>query len=137
MDEQIRFVEPQLKPYVDSFIEEAAARGVSIDASQLTISFGTHDGAAYAVRSTNTIVVDSTSYDWVSGLREQLVYHELGHLYLGREHDDDMIGNYPKSIMAGVEDPWDEGRQRQRLGMRKYYIDELFNPDTKRPDWSL
>jgi hypothetical protein len=129
------FIDPKLKPYLNSFLEEAQSRGFNIDASKLTLRFGTYPGAdAAANMRTYEILVDSNSYDWKSGiLREQLLYHEFGHLFLKRKHDDSRIGRYPKSIMAAEDDPYYECRSCRNR--RTYYINELFNPNEKRPEW--
>ena len=52
--------------------------------------------------------------------RESLVFHELGHSYLGRGHDDAILDNgYYKSIMNTYVISYGPD-------MRDYYIDELF-----------
>jgi hypothetical protein len=131
-----RYIDPRLKPYLNSFLEEAQSRGVNIDASTLTLKFGTYSRAdAVTFFKTHTILIDSMSYDWKSGIREQLLFHEFGHFFLKRDHDDSRIGRYPRSIMAGPDDPNYENCKSCRE-RRSYYINELFFPQTKRPEWS-
>ncbi len=135
MDDDYQRIDPLIKPYVDSFVAEARIRNVQIDISKLKISFGDLHGEA-AGRSyfdgSNMITIDPKG-PWTYA-PECLVFHELGHLILRREHDDSWIGFYPKSIMAGPFSPFYESTAY--LHEREYYVDELFNPNTPRPSWS-
>jgi hypothetical protein len=136
MDDDYQKIDPRIKPYVDSFVKEASVRKVNIDITYLKIVFGDLKGEAEGrswMDGTHLIVIDSTLVEW-KGSPEQLVFHELGHMCLYREHDDSRIGNYPKSIMAGWDSPfWENAKYHNR---RQYYVDELFNPNTERPEWS-
>ena len=56
--------------------------------------------------------------------KEQLIYHELGHCVLGRQHDDSTIDGYtPKTIMATNHFP-----EYRYVQYRKYYLLEFTNP---------
>lgn len=56
----------------------------------LCANYGTHQN----------ITIDQEFWDRASDLqKEVLVYHELGHCALGRDHTEDLIGSRPKSIM--------------------------------------
>lgn len=130
-----RFCAKQLRPYVDSFMREARMRGININAHDLKIMFGHRKGETQGSTYTgiNLIIIDKNSVAW-KNIPEQLVYHELGHLYLHRDHDNAKIGFYPKSIMSADGSPVYE--TDEFAYMRDYYVNELFNPNEARPDWS-
>lgn len=133
LDDNIRYVDPLLQPYLEKFKEEARLRNITLNYDEFTLAFGQlKDAEGKANWYTRTIIIDSTSEDWTTGKREQLVFHELGHLLLGRGHDNTMIEYLPKSIMAQQADPYYEGGYNFR---REYYIDELFNPSTTPAEW--
>ncbi len=128
-------IDPALQKHVDSFFMEADLRGVNIkNRSKLRVRFGNvKKGQGQANMFTHVITIDQNSWGYKIN-PEGLVFHELGHLFLNRNHDNSMIGDQPKSIMSSDKDPnWIFGGLEIR---RKYYVDELFNPETKRPDWS-
>lgn len=135
MDDDYQFIEHELRPYVDTFVLEAQKRGIAVDISRLKLHFGDLKGEAQGRCNHNThqVIIDSVVWRTVEG-PEELIFHELGHLYLHREHEEAKIGRYYKSIMAGVGDGNYE--RKGRVYQRQYYIDELFNPDTERPEWS-
>jgi hypothetical protein len=61
--------------------------------------------------------------------REQLIYHELGHCVLNRDHNNNLItfvsdaGNWPASIMRSVAFSTTEADVYKTN--RSYYLDEL------------
>lgn len=134
MDDDYGRVDPKLQPYLDAFIEEAGKRGIQINTATLKLDFGDlkgADGRTYYEYS--QIVIDSMSSDWQSGTGESLVFHELGHLFLRRKHDEAMLDKWNcKSIMAGKKDPYYLNKKFYR---REYYLNELFNPSEVVPDW--
>ena len=74
-----------------------------------------------------TVVFDRRYWDHSTPIeREELVFHELGHCALNRDHIegmDNLLGkSQPKSIMNPYILPADD-----YLRMRDYYISELFN----------
>ncbi len=145
-----------VEKYVQSFVEEGQKRGVTIKLENLIIEFrstgaGSGDECGSCTRAVNNgqrkITLVESSLCWGSSIeqnREALVFHELGHCLLGRDHRDDLLsGGAPVSIMnsravgfyeacaypIGNEDECDK---RYR---RAYYLDELFNAKTPAPDW--
>lgn len=129
------FIDPEIKPYVDSFVNEAEKRGIYIDVSELKISF--KDLSKYNVNgrtypTTKRIYIDpNKEWKWEP---EALVFHEMGHLYLKRDDEKSMVdknGN-PKSIMNSPGVP----SYARSLYRRDYYIDELFNSNTPPPKWA-
>lgn len=141
--------------FVDAFISEAAQRGVEIDISNLIISY-TGEIEEVLCGSCNTTLEDpsvqkivvikteSACYDNSEEL-EALIFHELGHCILNREHDNRLLQNGdPRSLMIFSSishyigcvyqigsDPCDLRFKR------KYYLDELFDQTTDPPEWSL
>jgi len=70
-------------------------------------------------------------------MKENLLFHELGHGLLGRKHLNKILENGDwKSMMCGgdkVDDrPWNINYRGMR---RAYYLDELFNESTPAPDF--
>lgn len=135
MDDDYQSIDSELRPYVNTFVLEAQERGITVDISRLKLHFGDLNGEAEGRCNHNThqVLIDSGHWGKTQG-KEELIFHELGHLYLHRDHEESKIGRYYKSIMAGVGDGNYE--RKDRTYQRPYYLDELFNPETKRPEWS-
>lgn len=133
---------PEFRPYVRSFEQEAAKRGITFDfeESGLEILLGPTrvDNAAGVCRGDGSIEIETNIWDNYSDAgKEQLIFHELGHCVLGRPHRNIVFNNGEwGSIMRGSPIPEDRGVAVNYSGRRKqYYIDELFNEDTAFPDW--
>lgn len=134
MDDDYGSIEPELKPFVDSFVKEAKLRGIVIDTWNLKIRFNElSNEAGLTLYSTTQILIDSSSYEY-SANPEALIFHELGHLYLKRDHDNQMLedSGIPKSIMCSVACPLYTETLSYR---RQYFIDELFLNTDKAPTW--
>lgn len=128
--------------YVDSFIHEAELRGHDMSAVRrgLTIEFGelpdNKAGSSKKSFFSRTITLASLIWKQMNDRqREMLVFHELGHCVLERDHKNDRLPlGQCASIMreggeeACVADIFSES-------WRSYYIDELFNPEVPSPDW--
>jgi len=142
-------VDPQFQPFVDSYIEEAVKRGVEVDFEKtgLSIQFGDVPPNANGVckgfiknfTSAHEIVIHRNRWEGFneSG-KERLIYHELGHCHLYREHLIDTLGNGEwTSIMRGVAPEGYGDRGFNFSGSRKqYYLDELFKEGTSSPNWA-
>lgn len=135
-----------LIPYVDRFVAEANARGHAVDTRGLIAEFkdnlymaGNVEVCGLGSFSTPHIQISHSSTCWVLRTetnREILVFHELGHTILKRQHDDAKLPdgvNY-KSIMhaANIFGMYTESQPDRR----KYYVDELFDPSTLAPGWA-
>lgn len=132
-DDDYTYIDPKLKPHWEAFLKEASQRRVTIEYTNPKIIFGDLKGkaAGMAYHNTETIVIDSVYDAWLIQ-PEQLLFHELGHLYLHREHDDRLdCYNLPVSIMHYNRLPFYNSRFGQTFFMydRKYYMDELFEVD--------
>ncbi len=138
IDDDYRRVDAPLETYIQVFKVEAKTRGIVIDDSRLKLMFGnTHGKGAVTDHSRNSITVDSTTVNWRVN-PEEVIYHEFGHLFLHRGHDDttltDTLNNVvPKSLMSTKASV----KYSKILSRRSYYIDELFNDKTKKPLWAI
>lgn len=138
-------VDPEFQQYVDEFIEEATKRGQDIDFSDtgLTVQF-----SELALTEANgrcffaSHLIEINKADWVRfspSFRTYLLFHELGHCELRRGHTNDKFQDQSwMSIMKGSPFIDPEGRiPVPFFGFRRdYYIDELFDPNTPKPDWA-
>lgn len=126
-------VDSDLWPFYREFEEQAALRGVEIDLN----SFGT---AVIAELNPNgvagqctygshlaDVVIDKGFWEDVPNylIREMVVFHELGHCYLKRGHEEGVLPNGTcASIMrSGLEDCQDNYNSNTRAD----YLDELFS----------
>lgn len=116
-------IEPDLAHYVATF-EQAWGSKVNFPVSQAVIDpqFG---GVCYNMNSPSRHVVINATY-WSSlseSAKEQLIFHELGHCALGRQHRGDVnAAGSPASIMY----PKMFGYMAQYVTNRTAYIQELF-----------
>ena len=130
------FVDPELQPFFELFQEEALNRGLVVnletvrgvledvenDASttgRLLAHCSAQDGA------TNIITIDATRWTRFDDFSKQyIIFHELGHCALGRDHldDTDIEGNC-ESLMNSLFDRCiDEFTSMTRSDL----LDELF-----------
>ena len=142
-------VPEEVQPYVDQFIAEAKAHGQEIVIDNLIIELTTpvENGGQFVCGVTygeiigqtqNRIVIDTECLAWRHSdrSREILVFHELGHAILFRNHRTDKLPNNDfASIMVGttwnIDDFYIFDTEK-----RQYYIDELFDSSTPIPDWA-
>lgn len=126
-------VDPALESQFTKFMELSAQKNVSIQAESITIEFTTHFnepfwvGSCLVGKNVQPRIRILQSY-WITASdarKEQLMFHELGHCLLGREHDQlmtvDQNETIPQSIMTSVM--FDD---RIYLRHHDYYIHELF-----------
>jgi hypothetical protein len=92
------FVDTSLQEYFNRFAEEGALRNVVVDFEsskvngyiRLITSQGVIGQCAHDDTKPNTVIIDRTYWSTATDLeREFLVFHELGHCVLNREHLDD------------------------------------------------
>lgn len=132
-------IDPEIQPHVDKFYEEAKARGVSLrmSRSEINVCFRNVPGSAQGrtITATKTIFIERGSIGWQYN-PEALVFHELGHLILKRDHLNDRVNLFCISIMSNQDDPVYDYNEGDRLYYRRqYYIDELFSPGIQTPKW--
>jgi len=135
-----------VQPFIDDFIDEAAARGHLIEIDNLIVEFEGNldngDAAGLCTFQTDNspphIRLDTTSTNWKNNIysREALVFHELGHCILDRRgHISDLL---PNGNFASIMRPKGEQLYGGTINTfkREYYLDELFDPNTPVPDWA-
>lgn len=142
-------VDSAFSDYLQRFENEAATRGHVFNPSKdgLIIEFGDLTDSAAGLTHYETpvrIQIDRTYWNAISKtagadmMKEDLLFHELGHALLGRKHLNTTLENGDwKSIMCGGDKvnnrSWNINYRGER---RKYYLDELFDESTKSPDFS-
>jgi hypothetical protein len=114
-------VSPDLLPYVLRFEAEALKRGKTIKIQDLIAS----GVLAYCVVGTDSPTIKIVDRDWFDhtsdASREHVVFHELGHCILGRDHNDAQEYFGPSSLMNTYM--FDD---ETYLMYHDWYLDELF-----------
>ena len=146
-------IDEALMPYLETFLAEADRRGLTFGNENLVMEFGTAPkeacGQCTIVENggQRTIVIVQNSFCWLDvpiENREAIIFHELGHCLLVRNHREDKLPiGAPASIMYSQnEGPYNpciydlEGDNScNKTARRPYYIDELFDPTTPVPEW--
>ncbi len=107
--------------YVAQFETDAAANGRPTARVNIAIQFVPLTGELGHCRN-GAISIDPTSWQAIgdSG-RQMLIYHELGHCFLGRAHLPDVRNGRPVSIMISGMPNTD-----QFVTWKAEYIQELF-----------
>lgn len=120
-------IDPELQPFVDTFVKEALDRGRVLIINNIVVKFGEPNlpkAVGVCVNSlTPVIKIQKSFFDGNdSSIREVLLFHELGHCILHKNHDTAFVAGFPKSIMfPEVISGWHYEHNR------KEYLDELFN----------
>jgi len=137
-------VETEFDEYLQRFLAEAAKRGktFNLQASGIIMRFadleGNIGGKCYHEKPVR-IEFDRKYWKYISrtaypdAAKESIVFHELGHGLLGREHRNERFSNGEmKSLMC------ESGYFVNFFGIRReYYIKELFASMTAAPDWVI
>jgi len=94
-DNDIR-VDPVLQPYLENFLDAAAARGINLNSNRLanlTLRFGALDPGTLGICSSNNSNRNDITVNENSSERSLrwIVYHELGHCILRMNHRDDFL----------------------------------------------
>ena len=142
-----------LQPFIDRFLNEAEVRGFHYEIKNLIITYDESLGGAVCGQC-NSIAMNASIQKiisinpkiecWFSDEGEEaFFFHELGHCFLGRDHDNSLLPNGdPKSLM--VEDNLSlyapclyqiDEKDCNNVFKRPYYVDELFDEMTPVPDW--
>ena len=129
----VLFVENELQLYFDRFEAEAAERGMEINLSNAQIEGYIDDIETPSVAGQctsnsdepNRITIDEALWNRFSDLeKEYLIFHELGHCYLGRGHRDDI--NADGSCASMMQSGTISCRKNYNTRTRTDYLDELF-----------
>jgi hypothetical protein len=127
------FIDSSLQTYFDRFVEEGALRNVTVDFAASRVSGyirlitapNVIGECAHDDTKPNTVIIDRTYWNASGDLdREFLVFHELGHCVLNREHldDADISGNCVSIMTSGTGTCHINYNQ----ATRKELLDELF-----------
>ena len=127
-------VDPELQSYFQLFEQEAEARGQSVDLEaagiggiiEFIMDNSTVGQCQTSDEGNKRVFIDKAFWEDYDNLeKEFIVFHELGHCYLLREHDNSTnFNNTCKSIMqSGVSGC----KNNYKQSTRKEYLDELFN----------
>lgn len=140
-------IHPELQKYVDRFYEEAEKRGHILH-NDLEVGFTNsldgYCGFGYwdlptSPRSRVEIQgSDNCWYDRPDIEKENLMFHELGHALLKKNHNSKRFeGGYSASIMCTQNDVnnCNNFQTYYSEDTREYYLDELFNSSTEEPEW--
>ena len=146
-------VPAEFESYVQSFIAEAASRGHTITINNLIIQYDASLSLQYCAKSNvisaenniqKIISVNANIKCWQNDKQlETLIFHELGHCILGRDHDISLLPNgdpksimYPDNITMYSPCIYPIGDSCDQLYKRIYYMDELFDAAIPVPDWA-
>jgi hypothetical protein len=129
----VSYIDDALIPFFESFEAEAEERGLVIEIGNHVSSariepiedIGVAGICSFSDFTPNQIRIDKEIWDQSSpSFREYVVFHELGHCVLDREHlDDTLPGGICKSLMNSNTSPC---YTQYNAGLRTAFIDELF-----------
>ena len=146
-------VPDDVEPFVRLFETEARQRGIDMKIDNLIVEFAKPEsnlvcGMCRGAQSRQkTIFISTDPYCWQQATKESkeaLVFHELGHCFLARQHT---IRQFPNGDYASLMNPDDVtiyssclypiggGNECDKRSRRQYYVDELFNENTPTPAW--
>ena len=134
---------PEFNEYVDEFFYQAHQRGLSLYPENLnfSIQFGETDDELGGFCNTKGNAITINVEDWEHrdhAEREHVIFHELGHCILNRNHrNDESVTNECFSYMRGAEDDFDCSLNLHSGYWRDYYLDELFDSSSNLPGWYL
>lgn len=131
-------VDERLWPYFERFETEGKARGITVDLVSERISGviedldGEHIAGqcnTYSGAHPNHVIMDLGFWNQANDLfKEFIIFHELGHCFLDRDHREDAFtnGRCVSLMRSGVGDC----RDNYNLASRASYINELFKPES-------
>jgi len=131
-------VDERLWTYFERFEINAAERGITVDlvAAGITgvIESIDEDNVAgtcnFNRNVPNHVMVDEQFFNQVGDLfREFIIFHELGHCFLFRDHleEEDQLGRCVSIMRSGTG----ECRDNYSSNTRQPYLDELFDTDRR------
>lgn len=141
IDQRVQVIEPPFVVYVNNFIQDAALEKVPVVTTTLIVKFvdsmketPTQYTLGTCTEVDQLIEINRKYWDRLSNLcQEQLIYHELGHCVLKRDHNDKVMlvegKSVPASIMVSLNLPCDFESDKHELsvGRRSQYVHELFH----------
>lgn len=127
-------VNEALWPYFIKFEDEARSRGIDVDLKAAgikgEIEHITEEGIAgtchFNFREPNNLTIDEEFWNFADDLfREFIIFHELGHCFLFRDHREDEFTN--RTCMSIMRSGGGGCRDNYTLSTRMSYLDELFD----------
>ncbi len=144
-DEHLSNFPSEVQQELRNFLTEGKNRGVKLDIrkihhiylmsgpSLITIDGNGQSAIGYYSHSEKSIYLDTTSYEF-KDMKEAMIFHELGHGLLKRDHKNIHLPNGDlSSIMSGYGLP---DFTYSNSFKRQYYLDELFHQNTPCPSWA-
>ena len=134
---EYELIDERLWYYFEEFEKAGESRGIDIDytANRIVAVIEeietAHVGGqcVHPVPGSNRIVIDEAFFINTNDilLKELVIFHEIGHCLLARDHRDDFYQNgICKSLMrTGTGECLDNYKE----STRKTYLDEMFDPD--------
>lgn len=120
-----RYIDPEILPYVQRF-EQAYGRVARVNVRFMVSGLGTRSGTCYRYIDAQVIpdvFLNKEHWLFYTDLgKEELVFHELGHCVLHRDH----IATWNKGIPDSIMYPYTFGDEYYYMFNREYYINELF-----------
>jgi Putative phage metallopeptidase len=145
-------VPEDVEPFVRLFEAEARKRGIDMTIDNLIVEFAKpeNDLVCGMCRSgqsrQKTVLLSTDAYCWreaTSEAKEALVFHELGHCFLARQHTSRrfVTGDYaslmnPDDVTIYSRCIYAIAPNCDKRSRRQYYIDELFDETTPQPAWA-
>ncbi len=133
---------PDLRVYLDRFEEEARLRGYDLDLSNVDAAYvdeierdgetfcgwgySNYDGGS--LRRIDISTAEDCGWQELSDIeRENFFFHEIGHAFLNRSHDESRLcDGSPLSLMNSTTNIW-RIYQESEEEKRTYYISELID----------
>ena len=130
--ESLSYIDSALAPYVGKFVAAGHDRGEFIETKHITVIFGKTGtdespstvGTCDNIAGYPFITIDRAYWSVADDdNKEELVFHELGHCVLNRDHCEVKENGASVSLMEpDMLAPGEYGKHREAL------VDELFNP---------
>ena len=127
-------IDEELVFYFDTFKTEAAKRGITVDYQEVGLGGMIKDLSSEGILgqcvhdnlNPDLVIIDNAFWQSSNNMhREFIVFHELGHCFLDRGHDDskDANGKCASIMNSGSA----QCRANYTTESRNAYLDELFN----------
>jgi hypothetical protein len=127
----------EFEPYLTSFLNEGILRGYDFTHNNINFYLADieyKDAVGLCYYQNEKIVIDREYWNNArEENKERLIFHELGHCYLKRSHKNEK--NLNGECLSFMRGELNCSLNLYSSLWRKYYIDELFNQNTKLPEW--
>lgn len=143
----------EVQQYVRDFLKEGHDRSVNLDIKKIhkiiltgPITTVDSDNGAHAAgyychhndkknkQEGHCIYLDTTSHSWLNDFRREMIFHELGHGVLHREHLTGFMPN--EEDLVSIMDGKKVENIHNYLFKQQYYFDELFGKFSTFPSWA-